>query len=474
MKDLRQFIQMTEEMGELKTIEGAHWNLEIGAICRLVGAGSDPRALLFDKIEGYKAGYRILANPFCTDKRVALGLGLTVETSRPELVRKLRDKLNEPLKLIPPVEVKDAPILQNVQTGDDVDLFKFPTPKWQARDGGRYIGTGDNVIMKDPDEGWVNVSTNRVQIHDKSTATIYFAPGKHGGMIREKYWKRGQSCPVAITCGSEPLLVVIGSSAIPWGMPEYDYAGWWKKEPLEVIKGPTTGLPIPAHAEIALEGEMVPPDVETRIEGPFSEWTGHYSPAKPESAVRIKCVLHRNDPIILGVLPFLGRGVPYGHTPLVISAQVWNHLDRLVPGVKGVWCPPEFHRNTIVISLAQKYGGHAKQAALGALSRYNYSVKYVIVVDDDIDPYNIREVLFALAFRADPEKFDIIRDSWCDGLEPLLSPFKRQTEDITHTAVLITACKPYAWMKDFPPAADVNVSQQLLEQIGRKFKGVLP
>jgi UbiD family decarboxylase len=474
MNDLRQFIKETEEIGELKTIEGAHWDLEAGAICRIMGAGADPPALLFDKIEGYPKGYRVLGVPFSTDNRVAIALGLPVGASRPELVGKLRNKLSEPFKLIPPVELKDGEIMQNIHLGDEVDLFEFPTPKWEPSDGGRYIGTGDTVIVRDPDEGWVNVSTNRVQIHDKSTATIFFAPGKHGGMIREKYWKLGKGCPVVVTCGDDPLLVCIGSSRIPWGMPELDYAGWWKKAPVEVIKGPTTGLPIPAHAEIALEGEMLPPEVETRIEGPFSEWTGHFSPAKPESAFKIKCILHRNEPIILGLHPFLGRGVPYGWMPLVISAQVWNHLDSLVPGIKGVWCPPEFHRTMIVISLSQKYGGHAKQAALAALARYNYSVKYIVIVDDDVDPYDIREVLFALAFRADPEKFDIIRDSWCDSLEPLLSPYKRQTADITQTAMLITACKPYSWIKNFPPAVEGKVSPQLLAQIKRKFKTLVP
>ncbi len=474
MRDLRQFIHKAEEIGELKTIEGVHWDLEIGAICRIVGAIEEPPAIMFDSIDGYPSGYRVLGVPFSTNKRIALALGLPVVETYSDLVSSLREKFNEPVKLIPPVEVNEAPIFQNVDTGDDIDLFKFPTPKWEAGDGGRYIGTGDAVIVQDPDEGWINVSTHRMQIHDKSTATLFFSTGKHGGIIREKYWKQGKACPVAIVCGSDPLLVCVGSSRIPWGVPEYDYMGWWNKEPVEVIKGPATGLPVPAHAEIVIEGEMLPPEVETRIEGPFSEWTGHYTPSKPESAIKVKSVMYRNDPIILGLQPFLGRGIQYSWTPLMISAQVWNHVDNLVPGIKGVWCPPEFHRTMIVLSLEQKYGGHVKQAAMAALSRYNYSVKYIVVVDDDIDPYNIREVLFALSFRADPEKFDIIRESWCDSLEPLLPPSRREAGDITQTAVLISACKPYSWMKKFPTPIEPKINEQLFQKVKHKIQDVLP
>ena len=253
-------------------------------------------------------------------------------------------------------------------------------------------------------------------------------------------------------------------------MSEYDYAGWWKKEPVEVIKGPMTGLPIPAYAEIALEGEMMPPEVDSRMEGPFAEETGHYSQAKMEAAFRIKSVLHRNDPIILGTLPFLAPGVPSGSHLVRIAAQVWSHLDSLVPGIKEVWLPPELPRS-MVISIEQKYGGHAKHVALAALGTHNYKQKYIIVVDDDIDPSNIREVLFALALRAEPAKFDIIRDCWCNALTPLLSPQQREVGDITQSAALISACKPYYWIKDFPPLS--KTSPEIEEAVKKKWSEIL-
>lgn len=467
MKDLREFIERVKELGQLKVIENTDWDLEIGAITQLVAEKPNPPVLLFDRIKNYKPGYRVCTIPLTSDDRSALVLGLPVGLNRMEIIRKLRKKFAEPMNLILPVEVRNGPILENVRTGNDVDLYVFPTPKWQSLDGGRYIGTGTNVIIRDPDEGWVNVSAHRVQIHDKSTATIFFETGKHGGIIREKYWSRGQSCPVAVTLGGDPLLVEVAGTRIPWGVPEYSYAGWLKNEPVEVIKGPATGLPIPAYSEIALEGEILPPNIETKQEGPFSEWTGHYSPSKPEAAFKVKCILHRNEPIILGRLPFIGFGVSPGLYHLVRPAQVWNELDRLIPGVKGVWQPQEFGGRALVISLEQKYGGHAKQAALIALGFHSYLIKYVIVVDEDVDPSNIREVLFAMALRADPDRFDFSKDNWCGSLDPLHSPEKRAIRNFTGTVVIILACKPYHWIKDFPPS--VKLSPELKEQVKEKW-----
>ena len=312
------------------------------------------------------------------------------------------------------------------------------------------------------------MGTYRVEIHDKATATVYFDPGKHADMIRRKYWSKGQCCPTVVTCGQDPLLVQIGAMRLPWGMPEYSYAGWWRKEPVKVIRGPTTGLPIPADAEIALEGEMVPPDVDTRLEGPFAEWTGHYSPAKPEAAFKVKCILHRDDPIILGVLPFLGFGVPYSYRRLW-AARVWSVLDKLIPGVTGVFMLDELEHTALVISLRQQYGGHAKQAALAAIGCQSYDVKYVVVVDEDIDPSNVREVLWALALRGNPEEFDTVRGTWCCALNPLLSPQKREVGDITSSAAIITACRPYHWIKDFPPL--VLIPPEVRENVEAKWGG---
>lgn len=456
MSDLREFISKVQELGELIEVKGANWEWEIGAATYAVAKRPNPPAVLFDEVPGYEPGYRVFTVPFSTDKRIALALGLPLESRRLEIVRRLRDRMRERVELLPPVEVGDGPITQNVHTGTDIDLFEFPTPKWQALDGGRYIGTGDMVVVRDPDEGWVNLSVNRVQIHDKSTATIYLAPARHGDVIRKKYWNRGQSCPVAVTCGGDPSLFTVASMSVPWGVSEYDYAGWWLKGAVEVIKGPATGLPIPASAEIAFEGEMVPPEVETRIEGPFPEFTGHYSPQAREPSVRIKTIMHRDNPIILGVLHWLGPGVVCEPMPMLRAARVWSKLDEIVPGVKGVWPPVEFKPTATVISLQQRYAGHAKQAAMAALSIESFMEKYTIVVDDDVDPSNLSEVLHAIAYRGEPAEFDVVRGWRGAATDPRLPRDKRASRDFTTSSLVILACRPFHWMKDFPPSVEVT------------------
>lgn len=465
--DLRMFLKRIDQAGEVRVIEGANQDLEIGAITYLSAQKPSHPALLFDHISGCKPGFRLLTCSCSTEKRVNLLLDLPVEARGLDVVRNLRRKLSEPVGLLPPVEVKRGPILENTYFSDDVDLFMFPAPKWQALDGGRYLGTGDTVIMRDPDEGWVNIGTHRIQVHDRSTATIMFEPGKHGDIIRRKYWSRGLACPVAVTLGGDPLHVAVGGTRLPWGMPEYDYIGWWRKKPVEVVRGPVTGLPIPSGAEIALEGEILPPEADSRMEGPFLEWSGHYTPAKPEAAFKVKGVLHREDPIVLGELSFLGVGVPTGWSSFKIAAELWNHLEKLVPGINGVWVHLELGYNrAVAIAVEQKYGGHAKQVALAALGQMSHNRKFIIVVDDDVDPSNLGEVLFAVGMRSNPDSWDVITGCQTAILDPLLTTAKRESGDITHSAVMIVACKPFDWIKSFPPAMkrDLDVERKVKER----------
>ena len=180
--DLREFIKKAEELDQVNRIEEADWNLEIGSITELQLSVPDAPMLLFDKIKGYKPGYRVVTHFLTTELLFNLAFGLPLEARGLSVVQILRDKLKNELKPIPPVEVKTGPVMENIHMGDEVDLFEFPTPKWHNLDGGRYIGTGDIVIQEDPEEHWTNLGTYRVQVHDKNTATIYISPGKHGAI----------------------------------------------------------------------------------------------------------------------------------------------------------------------------------------------------------------------------------------------------------------------------------------------------
>ena len=176
-QDLRGWLEELDKIGELKHIDGAHWDKEIGAISELMAEKNGP-ALLFDKIPDYPEGFRVLSNTFQSDTRTASVLGVPQGLSGVAMVDAWRKKLKE-LKPIPPVEVKEGPVKQNILTGTDVDLFKLPTPVWHEHDGGRYLGTGCAVISRDPDEGWVNLGTYRCRVFDKDLISVGLNPGKH-------------------------------------------------------------------------------------------------------------------------------------------------------------------------------------------------------------------------------------------------------------------------------------------------------
>src|SRR3990170_4814108 len=258
IQDLRDFIAKVEAMGELKRVDGADWDLEIGALAEVARSMPKGPLLLFDHVKGYPQDYRVATNIQNTWRRVALALDLSPDTPTDQIGKVLRGKLRN-IKPVPPVEAKDAPVKENILLGEDVDLFRFPIPRWHELDKGRYIGTADMVIMRDPDTGMVQIGTYRVQAHNRNTAGSFIEPAKHGNMIRQKYWERGQSCPVAVCLGQDPLLFAMASSPAPLEYSEYEIAGYLRGQPVEVTRGEVTGLPIPARAEIVLEGEIPPP-----------------------------------------------------------------------------------------------------------------------------------------------------------------------------------------------------------------------
>ena len=255
IKDLREWIERVEEMGELTRVDGADSNIELGSLVDLYQWDMGNPALLFDNIVGYQAGFRVLANVLTSLPRIALSLGLPVEYTARQFVEVWRTQLKD-LKLLPPTLVPNGPIFENRMHGSKVDLTKIPAPIWHEGDGGRFIGTGCIVVTRDPDTDWMNCGSYRVQMHDEQTAGIYISPGKHGRMMRDKYWSRGQACPVAVCLGQDPLLLLLGGLEVDLGTSEYDVAGALRGESLEVVKLPYTGLLVPATAEIVIEGEI--------------------------------------------------------------------------------------------------------------------------------------------------------------------------------------------------------------------------
>src|SRR5438093_1893986 len=251
--DLRQFIAKVEELGEVERINGADPNLEIGAIFAINGQGPNPKLMLFDDIVGYPKGYRIATNVLGSRVRSRLARNIPLELDERELDAFLTKRLYDK-KPVPPEYVATAPIFDNVMQGNDVDITRFPAPLWHERDGGPYIGCASAVLERDPESGWVNLGSYRSQVYDRNHVGLHTAHGHHGQVIRDKYFERGLDCPVVISLGQEPSLLAAAGSNEPWGVSELDIAGWIRGEPVKVVKGQYTDVPIPAGSEIVLEG----------------------------------------------------------------------------------------------------------------------------------------------------------------------------------------------------------------------------
>ncbi|HLY64747.1 MAG TPA: UbiD family decarboxylase, partial [Chloroflexota bacterium] len=277
INNLRDFIDACREIGEIRDIDGADWDEELGALTEAAAELiDDPPALLFDNVKGYPAGYRVLGLPLASHRRIAVALGLSTEATKLEVMRQAASRMNEAqAHLLPPVEVGSAPVMENVRNGDQIDLLSFPVPRYHSSDGGRYIGTGDSLINQDPDSAFINMGTYRMQVHSPDLLGLWMSPGQQGRQICQRYWDSGQACPIVATFGVEPAAFFPSHTQLPWGVCELDVVGGLRGQPLEIVRGPLTGLPIPAQAEIAIEGEVPPPNVEAADEGPFGEWPGY-------------------------------------------------------------------------------------------------------------------------------------------------------------------------------------------------------
>jgi 4-hydroxy-3-polyprenylbenzoate decarboxylase len=359
--------------------------------------------------------------------------------------------------------------MENVLRGDAIDLEKFPAPLWHEDDGGRFMGTADLILTRDPDTAQLNVGTYRMQIQDRDKLGLYIAPAQHGRLHRDKYFERGQKMPVVAVFGMHPLLFVASGMKLPLGMNEYEWVGAVQGQPVEVVEGPITGLPFPANAEIVVEGFVDPQKMLE--EGPFGEFTGYYASAtRAETYVQVEAVYYRDNPIVLGYSPTRPPGESSYARRIIVDATTWEGLEQAgVPDVRGVATLPSAVNGFIVISLKQRYAGHAMQAGMIAAQTLGLQLgRFVVVVDEDIDPTNVDEVLWAMWTRCDPsENVDIVRHCRSQPLDPRLPPEKRESRDYTASRMVIDATRPFHWRDQFPKV--VGTSAELEAAMRQKW-----
>lgn len=414
----RDFISELDRIGDLQLINReVDWNLEIGAVIR---RGYDLRspAPLFATIAGYRdTGFRVFGAPGALASgahplaRIALSLGMPATATGPEIIEALVAARAHPG--IPPVTVApaDAPCKQNVLRGDAIDLLTFPTPRIHGNDGGRYIQTYGVNIVATPDGSWTNWSVNRMMIADKTRLACLIPPPQHLGIIRSKWAAQGQPMPIVLALGVEPGLVFTGGMPLPQGIDESHYLGALAGAPLAVTRAETVDLPVPASAEIVIEGHIALD--ETLLEGPMNEFPGYNATEQsPKAVFHVSAITYRDG----ATLPVVAAGPPVEEDHTIIgtmgAAEIVYQLRLAGLPIASAWCPFEAAVHWLVLAVAPDW--HERLGIdSGELARRIADVLYTgkpginapktLLVEDDVDITDLSDVVWAFATRAHPE-----------------------------------------------------------------------
>lgn len=410
-KDLREFIDDLDQMGELKHIHApVSQDLEITEITDRVSKQDGP-ALLFHNVIGHKTP--VLINALGSKKRMLKALGLSSYDSFFEKYFELLDKpsnMIDKLKLLPrlneimqmmPKTVKSGPC-KEVIIKDNPSLNILPAIKCWPQDGGRYI-TLPLVFTVDPKSGKHNCGVYRLQIFDNKTLGMHWQLHKHGAHHHLKHQGEKKRMEVAIAIGCDPALTFSAVAPLPDDIYEMLFAGLLREKSVEMVRCETVDLEVPAHSEFVLEGYVDPE--ESRIEGPFGDHTGYYSLEDKYPVLHLTCITHRKDPIyqttIVGPPPqedgYIGQAVTALFLP-IIQKQFPEIVDMNMP-IEGI-----FH-NLVLVSIRKRYAGHARKIMHGiwGLGQAMFS-KVIVVVDDDVDVQNVREVTWKALNHIDPER----------------------------------------------------------------------
>lgn len=309
----------------------------------------------------------------------------------------------------------DAAPVHEVVLTEGIDLLKlFPIPTHHGKDGGPYI-TSAIFVVRDPQTGWHNLSIHRLHVIGPNRLGALLLP-RHAWMQFAAAERAGRPLEVAVVVGVDPVLLLASQATTPAGVSEYGIAAAMLGEtPLELVKGVTVDVQVPAHAEIVLEGRLLPSVRED--EGPFGEFPRYYGPKSPKPVVEITAVTHRKNPIWQTILAAGMEHLLLGAIPK--EAHMYEMVRQTVPTVRSVHLTPggtcRYHA---VVQITKTREGEAKNAAFAALAS-SMDIKHVTVVDDDVDIFDPNEVEWAVATRvqADRDVF-IVTDALGSKLDP--------------------------------------------------------
>ncbi len=480
-KDLREFIALLEKKGELHRVKApVDSRLEISEItdrvCKSPGGG---KALYFENV--IDSEYPVVTNLFGSFKRMCLGLEIEHMDGVGERIEALLKQappksLKDKIALLPqlfefskyfPKHVKKAPC-QEVIERDAPDLSRFPIIQcWpgdgQPDDEGRFI-TLPMVFTRDPETGIPNCGMYRIHVYDKVTTGMHWHIHKGGARHYDKYVQRGERMPAAIAVGGDPAVIYAASAPLPENVDEMLFAGFLRREPVEMVKCITSDLEVPARAELVIEGYLEPG--ETRIEGPFGDHTGFYSPADHYPTFHVTCLTHRKDLIypatLVGKPPmedcYMGKATERIFLPL-LKLDSPEIVDMNLP-MEGV-----FH-NCAIISIKKSYPGHAKKIIHGLWGKGQMMfAKLLIIVDDDVDVQDLSYTAWRVLNNVDWKRDVVIADGPLDDLDHAAN-FPRYGSKMGIDATRKT--REEGMMRDWPD--ELFMSDEIKKRVESRWK----
>ena len=419
---LRSFLKNLEENDLLLRIrKEVNPKYELSAL--IVNTQKLGKAVLFEKILNSKmVGVSNLAG-----SRKMLAQAFNSKEDR--VLEDYLGRISEPIQ---PVTVRSGPIHDVVYT-DKADSSLLPIVTHSENDVGPYITAGI-VIAKDPETGYSNISFNRMQLKGSRKFGIRMMAPQHLGVIHNKNEAKSRNLETAVIIGNHPIEMIAGSTTLPFGVNHFGLAGAIRQEPVKLVKCKTIDVEVPADAEIVLEGEIIANIKEA--EGPFADFMQYYVPMADNHVFKLRAITHRENPIYQTILA--GTVEDIHLLALSREGKIYQAVKTSGTKVKNVSLVPNLFSG--VISIKKRFEGEPKNVAKTAFDSYTW-LKYCIVVDEDVNVYDINDVWWAMATRS---KIDT-----GVSIIPSAKGFPRDPHNLHQSKIMIDATAPLSAKKEF-------------------------
>jgi 2,5-furandicarboxylate decarboxylase 1 len=454
-KSLRTFLEEVQKVHPddlvevTREVDPVH---EVAALLAKLQRTGDFPAVLFRNVRGSKLP--VLINVHASMERMALAMG------EPDLIEMERRHSEREAGLVDVqwVEPTHAPVREVVLTGDDIDLTALPLTHKCEKDAGKYISAGVS-LLKDRPTGKINMGMYRLQLQGPKQLGFMVNPANHASHIHRDYEENGERTPIAIVIGHHPCFYLASVAKIPGPGNEMELAGSLLREPLEVVRGETIDIPVPAQAEIVIEGYMAPD--KRHYEGTFGEWPGYYNMEGDRPYIEVTAITMRRDAICQDLFNAHPEHTILGAVPRMGS--IYRAVQNSCPNLMAVNLPwSGGGRSFCYISLRKRAEGEPTQAAFAAMAT-EPNIKHVVIVDDDIDVFNEAEVMWAMAMRFQADRdMKVIPNAMGAHLNPSSYGYERLEKGPMETKVIFDCTKP---APPVPFAERALAKQELVDAI---------